>query len=277
MCQSRAEGGRRCAANTRFAYRKALDEVLSACSLAEARRARDEGRAAMVAHAMTPTGRAEVEAEAEKVYRSRRKYVDGGRTASWLAQCVYEADEEKSPPSKATSNRGDMSLAVDKVRVMDVVVRGISGEDWADFRDVRLRALADSPDAFGATLTEAEAKPEAAWRDLVDGPGPRVLALSAEGPVAMGGLYMPEGVPDAFVWGMWVDPNWRGQRLGSRILVGLLNHARQESRAVLLHVTEGNEQARRFYEEHGFVSTGEWQPLRDGSEKRVETMRWQQA
>lgn len=94
MCQSRADGGRRCAAHTRSVYRKALDEVLSASSLAGVRRAREQGRAAVVAHATTPTGRVEIEAETERVYRSRRMYVDGLRTAAWLAQCAFEADEE---------------------------------------------------------------------------------------------------------------------------------------------------------------------------------------
>lgn len=94
MCQSQAEGGRRCAAHTRAAYRKAVDEALSTCSPAGVRRAREKGRTAVVAHAMTPTGRAEIEAEAGRVYQARGKYVDGLWTARWLLMCAYEADEE---------------------------------------------------------------------------------------------------------------------------------------------------------------------------------------
>ncbi len=88
----------------------------------------------------------------------------------------------------------------------------------------------------------------------------------------MGGLYTPEGSGEAFVWGMWVEPEWRGRGLGGRILRELVDGADQRGRAVFLHVTEGND-ARRLYEAHGFVSTGEWQPLREGSAVRMETLR----
>lgn len=96
MCQARAEGGRRCAAHTRVAFRRAVEEVLSSYSKATCRDAREAGRAAVVAHAMTPTGRVEVEAEAERLYHARRRYVDGGLAAQWLLMSAYEADEQRS-------------------------------------------------------------------------------------------------------------------------------------------------------------------------------------
>lgn len=96
MCQSQAEGGRRCAAHTRPAYRKAVDEVLDACTSHRARSARESGYASVVAHAMTTAGRVEVEADVERVYRQRGEYVDGVGTARWLLMCAYEADESRS-------------------------------------------------------------------------------------------------------------------------------------------------------------------------------------
>lgn len=35
-------------------------------------------------------------------------------------------------------------------------------EDWVEFREIRLRALADAPDAFGVTLAEAQEQTEGA-------------------------------------------------------------------------------------------------------------------
>lgn len=156
---------------------------------------------------------------------------------------------------------------------MEPVVRRISGADWPALRAVRLQALAESPEQFAATLADNEARSDAAWQTLAEGPGPRVLAFSDSEPVAMGGLYVP-GDEEISVWGMWVAPAWRGRGLGSRILRALLEAAREEHRPVVLHVAEGNDAARRMYEAHGFVSTGEWQPLRADSPRRVETMRW---
>lgn len=154
-----------------------------------------------------------------------------------------------------------------------VELRRIDAEDWEAFRAVRLRALADSPTAFGVTWEEAASQPESVWRQRASGPGPILLGSAGERPVAMGGLHLPEGGPDAYVWGMWVEPASRGQGLAARMLDRLLTDAAQTGRPVVLHVTEGNAGARHLYERHGFVSTGEWQPLREGSDVRVETMR----
>ena len=152
-------------------------------------------------------------------------------------------------------------------------LRTVSGDDWADVRTLRLRALVDAPTAFGATLAEAESQPESVWRSRSDGPGPLVMAYDEDVPVAMGGLFVPEGSSEAYVWGMWVAPEARGHGLGTRLLAVLVDHARRLDRTVLLHVTEGNDAARRLYEAHGFAGTGEWQPLREGSELRIETLR----
>jgi GNAT superfamily N-acetyltransferase len=103
------------------------------------------------------------------------------------------------------------------------------------------------------------------------------MAFQEADPVAMGGLLAPEHSTEAFIWGMWVAPDWRGQGLGSRILEELLAWGRRLNWIVALHVTEGNGGARRLYETHGFASTGEWQPLREGSDLRMETLRQQRA
>lgn len=163
--------------------------------------------------------------------------------------------------------------AVATVTTMDTELRVAPPGDWEDFRAVRLRALADSPTAFGATLDDARAQPDAAWRDRLQVPGPTLLAYVAGSPAGMGGLFVPEDEDHAFVWGMWVAPEARGRGLGRAILRELLQHAEQLDRTVLLHVTEGNDGARRLYEAHGFVATGEWEPLREGSSLQIELLR----
>ena len=156
---------------------------------------------------------------------------------------------------------------------METELRIASPHDWEDFKAVRLRALADSPTSFGATLADATAQPDTAWRDRLGVPGPTIIVYLGENPVAMGGLFAPEGVSDAFIWGMWVAPEVRGRGLGRAVLLELLGHASRLGRTVLLHVTEGNDGARALYEANGFVPTGEWEPLREGSSLQIETMR----
>lgn len=156
---------------------------------------------------------------------------------------------------------------------MESRLRTIGPSDWEEFRDLRLRALADAPDAFGVTLLEASGQPPGVWRDRAAGPGPVVLAYTDEQPVGLGGLHLPEDADDAFVWGMWVDPASRGRGLAARILGQLLEQADRDRRAVVLHVTQGNDGARRLYLRHGFEATGEVQPLRPGSDVLIDTLR----
>ena len=156
---------------------------------------------------------------------------------------------------------------------MGFALRVITSDDWEAFRAVRLMALANAPEAFGATLADATAQPPQVWRDRSAGAGPVILAFADHEPVAMGGLSVPPESADAFVWGMWVEPASRGHGVASRILHDLLSHPEAAGRSLHLHVTHGNDTARRLYERHGFTDTGESQPLRDGSDVRIAAMR----
>lgn len=151
-------------------------------------------------------------------------------------------------------------------------MRAIGADDWADLREVRLRALADAPDAFGATLAAAESQPESFWRERAGSAGLTLLVWEDARPVAMGGIHAPTP-GTGMVWGMWTAPEARGKGHGSRILDELLAWARRERLEVRLQVTEDNESARRLYIDRGFESTGEWAPLREGSPVRAEQLR----
>ncbi|WP_165821097.1 GNAT family N-acetyltransferase [Nocardioides gansuensis] len=150
----------------------------------------------------------------------------------------------------------------------------VGPDDWEAFRDVRLRALADSPDAFAVTLAEAESQPESLWRERLSTGDPRLLALDDDGrPVAMGCLRVPpERSDQAYVWGMWTDPSHRGRGHARALLETLLAWARERDLDVTLQVTEGNATARELYVSFGFEPTGETEPLRPGAPLSVETM-----
>ena len=86
-------------------------------------------------------------------------------------------------------------------------LRRLTPDDWAVLRDVRLRALADSPDAFGSTLEREQPFDEKEWRRRSVRP---VWVAEVDGrPVAMAGAFTNDGVLQ--VWGMWTDPDHRGQ------------------------------------------------------------------
>ena len=145
-------------------------------------------------------------------------------------------------------------------------------EDWALVRDLRLRALADSPDSFGATLDRARTEPERVWRERLAGPDPTLVAVEDGAGVAMGGVFSLPDSDVAWIYGMWIDPACRGRGLGRRLLTDLVARAESAGRTPYLHVTEGNDGARQLYLSCGFVPTGVWERLREGSPLRIEEM-----
>ena len=79
---------------------------------------------------------------------------------------------------------------------------------------------------------------------------------------------------DAHLYGMWVDPTFRGAGVGARLVEGVLAWARSwDARSVTLGVTETNDGAVGFYEHLGFADTGERYPLREGSRLTCRTLR----
>ena len=155
---------------------------------------------------------------------------------------------------------------------MNVEVRTITADDWSLFRNVSLRALADSPHAFRTTLAEAQARTEDFWRKRAEGSAPILVVLEDGRGVAMGGVFTPPDSAVAYVWGMWTAPEARGRGYAAGLLTDLVNWCRDRDLGVRLHVTEGNQVARRLYVDHGFESTGVWEPLREGSALRVEEL-----
>jgi predicted GNAT family acetyltransferase len=153
------------------------------------------------------------------------------------------------------------------------VLRRITPDDWAVLRDVRLRALADSPDAFGSTLAREQDLDEKEWRRRSVRP---VWVAEVDGrPVAMAGAFSNDGVLQ--VWGMWTDPDQRGRGLARALLDALIGPAVADGTPVGLHVNLANPGARAFYEKYGFVATGVLEQLRPGSDQRIELMTINQA
>ena len=158
-------------------------------------------------------------------------------------------------------------------RAPRVEVERVVEEGWAEFRELRLRSLLDSPDAFGSTYGEESSGTERGWRDWAAGRwrGATAAAFIArrDDGTAVGTATGAEhdatpGV--AHVYAMWVAPDARGAGVGRALLDAVTAWAADRGCTELqLRVTETNESARSFYEGAGFVDSGEREPLRDES------------
>jgi len=133
-------------------------------------------------------------------------------------------------------------------------------------RDVRLRALGDAPDAFGATLRQESEYDEGAWRRL-GSMGAWWVACDggADVGVIAGGHHDDARV--RWVYSMWVDEAHRGTGVAALLLDEVVRWARGEGVATLgLDVADRVPRARSFYERYGFVANGRVAPMpRDAS------------
>ncbi len=143
-------------------------------------------------------------------------------------------------------------------------------DDWAVWRDVRLRALTDAPEAFGSTLADWQGGNdiEQRWRERFDNVAVTAVALVGGDVVGtVGAMHHLEIEADANSPGagsvelisMWVDPGVRGTGVGEALIDAVLDWARSEVSAdirVTLAVRRANLHARLLYERMGFVLVG---------------------
>jgi GNAT superfamily N-acetyltransferase len=148
-----------------------------------------------------------------------------------------------------------------------VEIRPTTEEDWAPLRDIRLRALADSPSAFGSTFEGERDRTEAEWRQWAgrgrSGRGVMFVAAVDGRFVGIAGGFPEEERPDAVhLVSMWVEPESRRDGVGRALIDAVVRWAGDAGASVVnLWVTDGNDQAIALYRACGFVATGEQQPL----------------
>ena len=143
-------------------------------------------------------------------------------------------------------------------------IRPTTTADWRMYRDLRLRALADAPDAFLSTLERELAFEDGIWRDRASS-GNTLLACDGDDAIGTATLIDDcQEVGGKEVVAMWVDPDHRRAGVASALLEQLIDRARRDGAAfIALWVADGNDAARLVYERAGFRATGQRGPVRD--------------
>lgn len=156
----------------------------------------------------------------------------------------------------------------------DVTVRALAEDDWATYRQMRLAALQDAPDAFVSTYAEEEQLDEDFWR-LRMRRSTRLLAQRDERPVGVVSLGDAIPVPDdenvdpkalsnvAELFAMWVEPDARGTGVAWRLVDAAATAARDAGRShLMLWVVVDNGRAVAFYSSYGFRPSDSRRPVR---------------
>jgi GNAT superfamily N-acetyltransferase len=134
------------------------------------------------------------------------------------------------------------------------------------FKDIRLRALQESPTAFSSTYTEESTLTDADWLKRAaqwsSAKSVAYLALDNDAAVGIAAGVLDRNYPlRADLMSMWVAPTHRGTGIGrlwvNAIVAWVCGHS-------VLHlyvmVTSNNDRAIAFYQNLGFVLTGRSKP-----------------
>lgn len=158
-------------------------------------------------------------------------------------------------------------------------IRTLGAHEWEKYRDARLRALDDSPDAFGSTFAseQARAPDDWAWRVLNAAGSGRDYPLIAEIDDAVLGLVWAkvdaQDPSQVNLFQMWVAPESRGRGVAASLLREAIEWAKsRNARFVQLGVTCGDTAAGRLYVREGFQNFGSPEP-RPGTSLSEQAMR----
>jgi ribosomal protein S18 acetylase RimI-like enzyme len=136
-----------------------------------------------------------------------------------------------------------------------VHVRRLTPDDALVLREIRLRALAETPENFGSLVAVERAKSDDDWRAWLT---ERAWFAAFDGDTAVALVCGWPGAAEWLVFSMWVAPQLRGHGLAARLMDAVRAAAGEAgAQAIALHVFEGNGRARRVYERLGFALTGQ--------------------
>lgn len=116
-------------------------------------------------------------------------------------------------------------------------LRTLAPSDWRLTRQIRIEALAASPDAFGSTLSEARRMVAQDWRDwlTISGRGATFVAASKDNPLVICGVVRAGSENgDAGLFSLWVRKDARGHGIGERSVDSAMAWARDHACLVLL-------------------------------------------
>jgi GNAT superfamily N-acetyltransferase len=143
----------------------------------------------------------------------------------------------------------------------EVTIERMQPGAWERLRTIRLRSLAESPDAFGTTHAQDLARPIIDWHKRLEVPLELAATFMARaGDLDVGvvtGRRSDDDVSTAMLLGMWVAPEARRFGVGGVLVDTVIRWARgQGFQRIVLDVADNNSPAIALYQSRGFVPNG---------------------
>jgi GNAT superfamily N-acetyltransferase len=139
-----------------------------------------------------------------------------------------------------------------------ILIERLRADQWQRLKDIRIRALADAPDAFGTTLAEAFAWPDSRWQEQCRTITTFIAVLDGRDVGMVRGVGSRENVGDAFLISMWVEPVVRRRGVAGQLIDQVIAWAKASGFSrLMLDVADTNRAAIARYASKGFVPNGQ--------------------
>lgn len=138
----------------------------------------------------------------------------------------------------------------------------LNASQWQEYKDLRLEALREDSQAFGASYGESLDLLDEEWQDEFENRKGFILVASQDLKLqAMVGAYQEEGEKMkhiAYVWGVYVRKERRGKGIGKMLMESLLEEIakNKEIEKIDLNVNTSQLSAVHLYEKLGFKIAG---------------------
>lgn len=152
-----------------------------------------------------------------------------------------------------------------------VSVRRVAGDQWEEWRALRLAALAEAPEAFASTLADWSGRNdrEDHWRARLEQVPLNLVVDVDHVPAGMVSAAAPANGTVEML-SLWVAPARRGSGVADALVDAVVRWARPRADHVLAVVRVANRPAIALYERHGFHDVG-WatEPTARNPERRM--------
>jgi ribosomal protein S18 acetylase RimI-like enzyme len=147
---------------------------------------------------------------------------------------------------------------------MNIIIRKLQPHESAIYREVRLACLKNAPDYFGSTYEEEVLHPKIFFETYIETASPDHVifgAFDAERLIGITGfnrMARQRASHRGEVVQVYVDPNYRGQNIGEKLLRRVLEYGftLDGIEQIQLSVIASNQTAIRLYEKLGFKTFG---------------------
>lgn len=134
---------------------------------------------------------------------------------------------------------------------------------WREYKELRLEALKDSPQAFLVTYNDELAQPDEKWQNRIKEEGIKLFAKDNTKLIGMVGAYTERFGSIrhvAKIWGTYVNPDYRSKGVGQRLMEEVISEIKKMPQVskINIEVVETQIGAWGLYKKLGFKEVGRY-------------------